>query len=64
MQWINVNDKLPKDNERVLVFVLGDDEMCVASRLYDSWCSFPVCYDDSAVFGVTHWAPLPDAPKD
>jgi hypothetical protein len=62
MQWINVNEKLPKDNERVIVF--ANDDICVAFRLYDSWCSFPVCYEDSAVFGVTHWTPLPDAPKE
>lgn len=71
-EWISVKDKLPNMHRRVLV---KSDSYLVAGReprskynedwgfegdwiwtiVNDSWC-------DSHM--VTHWMPIPDAPKD
>jgi len=64
MEWINVKQKLPNENEHVIVFSNNGDGICVAFRRYDIWCVFPVCYEDSGIFSVTHWMPLPEAPKE
>ena len=67
MKWININDKLPEKNTRVLI--IDDDfkvEIC-------DYCSEEFCQDGfwfnenggeyCDELDVTHWQPLPKAPK-
>lgn len=51
MEWISVEDKLPYDGERVLVFRKGFFQQLI---LWD--------YCDKETY--THWMPLPEPPKD
>lgn len=67
--WISVNDKLPPDNEFVLVYVYGqikvyfyavsDDGQERCHWWEDEGGSF---HSDIADDDVTHWMPLPQPP--
>ncbi len=71
MQWISVKDRLPGDCESVLVYCA---EMTITSAfLIFEVKGSPICWqvndwdesDGSIRFDdVTHWMPLPEAPKD
>ncbi|NCD71316.1 DUF551 domain-containing protein [Mucilaginibacter agri] len=65
MDWIAVQDKLPLDNEPVLVLISTEDDdytrfnnMQVAYHVSKQWIG-----KDSGLCDVTHWLPLPPAPK-
>jgi hypothetical protein len=65
MEWISVNDKLPAHHEPVLVMMVPEDEdyikfnnMQVAFHTANQWIG-----KDSGLCDVTHWLPLPPAPK-
>ena len=54
--WISVKDRLPNDNERVLVHVVGKPFNIDADRFFNSrWVRW------NGV--VTHWMPLPEPPE-
>ena len=74
MKWINVNDKLPKDDGEFLVCACGE----VSVKEFNPWASgigensFEWFYwrdipnygsEKCQVLGVTHWMPLPEAPE-
>ena len=65
MQWININDRLPDDAERVLLYTpypfLGDDYACVGNRACIMSCTARVDRRKVPVF--THWMPLPPGPE-
>lgn len=59
-EWISVKDKLPEPYDRVLVYApsrydYGDFDICVMH----GWQCNPDTHH-----GVTHWMPLPGAPKE
>lgn len=60
MEWISVKDRLPERSERILlVWAQGH-------YMQDVWCVNGEWYaglSDRVVEGVTHWMPLPDAPR-
>lgn len=57
MEWVSINDQLPRDKERVLLYtpadVFGDDHACVGTREAILNCK-PL---------FTHWLPLPYGPR-
>lgn len=69
-EWINVEDRLPKHEERILIYSKND---CIdlaeylEPRNYPPYVKYPLFFvDDSCSFEiqeVSHWMPLPDAPK-
>lgn len=54
-EWISVDERLPKDCVRVLVY--GETDIFIASRLNGGWFA-PVHCDGE----ITHWMPLPEPP--
>lgn len=62
--WISVDDRLPEDEERILIFVALEGHESV---------QLDTCYEDGGyihldsgyAFGaeVTHWMPLPEPPE-
>lgn len=60
-QWISVNEKLPKELDKYLVFC-KNKETCVA-KFYPSTQKWWIANHE--VFGgVTHWMPAPEFPKE
>jgi hypothetical protein len=65
-QWISVKDRLPEDISDVLILT-KEKELCVGYyrssdndwNMYNPCCSFHM-----ELHGVTHWMPLPTAPKE
>ena len=55
--WISVNDRLPRDNERVFVYRDNMDELSI-SVVY-GWSVI----NKARERGITHWMPLPEPPK-
>lgn len=55
-QWISVEERLPEEHKRVLVYVNGQGSMEDTDRMRDGrWVRW---------FGrVTHWMPLPEPPE-
>ena len=53
-RWISVEDRLPEERKRVLVYNEGG--ITIAWRDKGEW--------DDIFLNVTHWQPLPEPPKD
>lgn len=57
MEWISINEQLPREEERVLLYtpanVFGDDHACVGTREAILSCQ-PL---------FTHWLAIPTAPS-
>ena len=54
-QWIPVTERLPKEQETVLIW--GEQGIILLNWRHDNkWCG---CLGD-----VTHWMPLPEPPKE
>lgn len=64
MNWISVDDRLPNENERVLVSCF--DGICTGKLLSDQWQCDPIgsYAGDGCIFGITHWMPLPNPPEE
>ncbi len=69
MEWISVKDKLPPENESVLVVVHGYRRgfepislVEISSYSHD----FDFIFDDLPIsrIDVTHWMPLPEPPEE
>ena len=61
-EWIDANEWLPKDNEKVLCLCQADIyEVLVWDNLQQIWLHDAAhCYFKTF---VTHWMPLPEPPK-
>lgn len=62
MDWISVEDRLPEEGTRVLIY-RKDGEMTVDYRInicdsYWIWCGLT----DEEMQRITHWMPLPEPP--
>lgn len=68
MKWININKQLPtKDGEYIVVTELHNEKY-IRILKYDKddeeWMEYDLRYDEFVCVGdVTHWQPLPKAPK-
>lgn len=65
--WIEVSESLPKSEQRVLVFYKNE---CNMSRIEIAWVIegwWETSWESEANWmitrEITHWQPLPDAPK-
>lgn len=70
MTWISVNDRLPEKNKSVLVitkkrsiFIAACDDQN-AYKLSSVWFLRNDEYVGYTIDNVTHWMPLPEAPKE
>ena len=54
-EWISVDERLPPKYEKVLVFDRG--------VIDTSWIGSQGVWYDHSMYSVTHWMPLPEAPK-
>lgn len=66
-QWISVQDRLPENKKRVLVF--GELEGTIGLSIYtaklysaDKWNAQAFMHANYEVSNVTHWMPLPAPP--
>ena len=59
-QWISVKDRLPEDNDIVLIVFQGS---VVSVAFYEGDWRHPL-YPQTALVSVTHWMPLPEPPKE
>lgn len=58
-QWIADSDRLPDDEQTVLVAMVGESEpVWLGYHEGDQWWSV-----DHVCINVTHWMPLPPAPE-
>ena len=72
MEWINVKDRLPKDEVPVLVAYIGiNDRKLYADGManirYGGWCWYEDYYgdnDEKVAVTITHWMPLPEPPEE
>jgi hypothetical protein len=58
-EWISVDDRLPKELTHIIVC---DEDRTVGEALYLSANHFEWLSSEELAF-VTHWMPLPEAPK-
>lgn len=61
MNWINVNDRLPDNIGRYLAVVNGKTTMLYYDPEMNLWYEEDTEYSTE---GVSHWALLPEPPKD
>ena len=67
-QWISVNERLPDDGKEVLGIVyndirLGWIDLITTDPGQFHWVSSGI-YIDKGHYALTHWMPLPEAPKE
>lgn len=75
-EWISIDDRLPEENGQYLCFRDGYIDVCgFALNLkkideydfycadYSGWYSYDRDLDCYNVIKVTHWMPIPEAPK-
>jgi hypothetical protein len=65
-QWISVEDRLPQENESVLVWMVDDNSAIGGERreyadVWEYWPGRPY-FQLNQGSGVTHWMPLPKPP--
>lgn len=64
-RWIPVTERLPAEGERVLAAVEGTWVGEAYRDMRDVWMrSYGTPWDASIGVSVTHWMPLPDAPRE
>jgi hypothetical protein len=65
MGWVNVNDKLPENDERVVLYTpynyFGKDHSCIGDKNSITTCKATQKGKMVPVF--THWMPLPEMPE-
>jgi hypothetical protein len=65
MEWISIEQKLPHDGQRVLLYTpypfFGSDYSCIGDRESISTCTINEGTHRSPIF--THWMPLPPGPS-
>lgn len=66
-EWISVEDRLPEDDEKVLVCAYNSKLKfsTISIDKYSNrikWGKFSVLYD-AHLWSITHWMPLPEPPK-
>jgi len=67
MEWISVKDRLPEDDQCVLMFEKGQDCLPTIGWYEERGCiaGFYVSSSFTNIrMHVTHWMPLPQEPKE
>lgn len=60
VEWISVNDRLPREETKVLV--CSDWQLIDIGNVFEgNWFSW---WDGEIIDFVTHWAELPELPKE
>lgn len=66
MGWVNVSDKLPENDERVVLYTpydfFGKDHSCIGDKHSIKSCNATLQGKTVPVF--THWMPLPEGPEE
>ena len=65
-EWISVKDRLPEEGVPVLVTGVvkkGDHPYLVDYIYKDDWFWWPMNYNRTIGFVITHWMPLPEPPE-
>lgn len=60
-EWISVKDRLPEEGECVIVYDTREDYIGMWEFSGVAWYNDD--YNPLGIDEVTHWMPLPDAPK-
>ena len=68
-KWISVTERLPEDNQDVLVMVhwrdYPEDTMCYGRKHKTRWYLWNGELGELIKgFDITHWRPLPEPPKE
>lgn len=58
MQWISVKDRLPQDDDMVLVWNKDDVEFGMYDKTYGVWKDYT-----EYLRHITHWMPKPNGPE-
>ena len=61
LRWIPVTERLPEENGWYLVVMLGNARF-LEFRPHANWAWWDI--DDCGYCNVTHWMPMPPAPKE
>lgn len=65
--WISVEDRLPKEKQKVLVYMPADercDHEYICEALYNyAWHGWEDADEPIELEGITHWMPLPQPPR-
>ena len=66
MEWISVEDRLPKTGKTILVYAtrFEHDKTRMAFRTVHGFYDAYECGCGCLIDGVTHWQPLPPPPKE
>jgi len=67
MEWISVKDKLPRDDQTVLMAEKGQDGIPVIGWYENKGCIpgfYPINFLQTVRMHVTHWIPIPRLPED
>jgi hypothetical protein len=66
MGWVNVNDRLPENDERVVLYTpynyFGKDHSCIGDKKSIKTCKATLQGNTVPIF--THWMPLPEIPEE
>ena len=61
-EWISVDEALPEDQQMVLTIdTEGEMQVCFYETEWKG--IFHMCHGLVKIFNITHWMPLPEAPK-
>ena len=61
-EWISVDERLPEDQQRVLTIdTEGEMQVCFYKTAWKG--IFQMYHGLVKIFNITHWMPLPEAPK-
>ena len=76
MEWISVEDRLPENDDEVLIYIVTDivqaylkdgywkGSINVTDNMNDGYVNDRIISKQGDIFDyVTHWMPLPDKPK-
>lgn len=77
MEWISVKDRLPENDDEVLIYIVKDivqayflrgywhGSIMVTDNMNDGYVSDRRIVKEGSSFDfVTHWMPLPEPPKE
>lgn len=61
MNWISVKERMPKDEEKVLIFADGEIHLMTYNANWQDFTGIEDCFEESK---IKHWMPLPEPPKE
>ncbi len=65
MEWISVDDRMPQEGEKVLIYIpFRGVHLNYVSYVEGGKWFVPAMYGRNNITDVTHWLPLPEPPKE